>query len=69
MPLIEAKQLKKTYLAGDIEIKAIRGVDLTIEPPAMVLIFQKTWLQILKFMVSLPTHLICSKDIWQMTAR
>ena len=32
MPLIEAKQLKKTYLAGDIEIKAIRGVDLTIEP-------------------------------------
>ena len=36
MPLIEAKQLKKTYLAGDIEIKAIRGVDLTIEPASFV---------------------------------
>ncbi len=36
MPLVEAKQLKKTYLAGDIEIKAIRGVDLTIEPASFV---------------------------------
>jgi len=31
MSLVEAKQLEKTYIAGDIEIKAIRGIDLIIE--------------------------------------
>jgi putative ABC transport system ATP-binding protein len=36
MPLVEAKQLEKTYVSGDIEIKAIRGVDLTIEPASFV---------------------------------
>ena len=36
MSLVEAKQLEKTYVTGDIEIKAIRGVDLTIEPASFV---------------------------------
>lgn len=36
MSLVEAKQLEKTYVSGDIEIKAIRGVDLTIEPASFV---------------------------------
>jgi len=36
MALVEAKQLEKTYVTGDIEIKAIRGVDLTIEPASFV---------------------------------
>ncbi|MEN8233209.1 MAG: ABC transporter ATP-binding protein [Thermodesulfobacteriota bacterium] len=36
MSLIEAKQLEKTYVSGDIEIKAIRGVDLIIEPASFV---------------------------------
>ena len=36
MALVEAKQLEKTYVSGDIEIKAIRGVDLTIEPASFV---------------------------------
>ena len=36
MPLVEAKQLKKTYISGDIEVKAIRGVDFVIEPASFV---------------------------------
>ncbi|MEA3548358.1 MAG: ABC transporter ATP-binding protein [Thermodesulfobacteriota bacterium] len=36
MSLITARQLKKTYMAGDIEVKAIRGVDFTIEPASFV---------------------------------
>ena len=36
MSLVEAKQLEKTYVSGDIEIKAIRGVDLIIEPASFV---------------------------------
>ncbi|NOQ66941.1 MAG: ATP-binding cassette domain-containing protein [Desulfobacterales bacterium] len=36
MALVEAKKLEKTYISGDIEIKAIRGIDLTIEPASFV---------------------------------
>ena len=36
MALVEAKQLEKTYVSGDIEIKAICGVNLTIEPASFV---------------------------------
>ena len=36
MALVETKRLEKTYITGDIEIKAIRGVDLTIEPASFV---------------------------------
>ena len=36
MSLITARQLTKTYIAGDIEVKAIRGVDFTIEPASFV---------------------------------
>ena len=36
MSLITARQLEKTYIAGDIEVKAIRGVDFTIEPASFV---------------------------------
>jgi putative ABC transport system ATP-binding protein len=36
MSLVTARQLKKTYIAGDIEVKAIRGVDFTIEPASFV---------------------------------
>lgn len=36
MPLIEARKLKKTYVAGDIEVNAIRGIDFAIEPASFV---------------------------------
>ncbi|MBW2099568.1 MAG: ATP-binding cassette domain-containing protein, partial [Deltaproteobacteria bacterium] len=36
MAVVEARGLKKTYVAGDIEVKAIRGVDFTIEPASFV---------------------------------
>ncbi|MCD6389906.1 MAG: ABC transporter ATP-binding protein [Desulfobulbaceae bacterium] len=36
MSLIIARQLTKTYIAGDIEVRAIRGVDFTIEPASFV---------------------------------
>ncbi|ACN16976.1 ABC-type lipoprotein release transporter, ATP-binding protein (ATPase) [Desulforapulum autotrophicum HRM2] len=36
MPLVEAQGLEKTYQAGEIEIKAIRGVDFSIEPASFV---------------------------------
>ena len=36
MSLITARQLEKTYIAGDIEVKAIRGVNFTIEPASFV---------------------------------
>ncbi len=36
MSLIKAMQLEKTYVTGDIEVKAIRGVDFTIEPASFV---------------------------------
>lgn len=36
MSLIVARNLKKTYVAGDITVKAIRGVDFTIEPASLV---------------------------------
>lgn len=36
MPLVSAKNLTKTYLSGDIEVKAIRGVDFIIEPASFV---------------------------------
>jgi len=36
MPLVEAKQLEKSYSSGDIEVKAIRGVDFVIEPASFV---------------------------------
>ncbi len=36
MPLVEAKQLEKKYVSGDITVNAIRGVDFTIEPASFV---------------------------------
>ena len=36
MPLVEAKQLTKSYITGDIEVKAIQGVDFVIEPASFV---------------------------------
>ncbi len=36
MPLVAARNLTKTYISGDIEVKAIRGVDFTIEPASFV---------------------------------
>ncbi|MEN8135771.1 MAG: ABC transporter ATP-binding protein [Thermodesulfobacteriota bacterium] len=36
MSIVIAKQLEKTYVAGDITVKAIRGVDFTIEPASFV---------------------------------
>ncbi len=36
MSLIVAAELEKTYVAGDIEVHAIRGVDFTIEQGAFV---------------------------------
>jgi len=36
MPLVEAKHLEKSYSTGDIEVKAIRGVDFVIEPASFV---------------------------------
>jgi len=36
MSVVVANQLKKTYIAGDIAVKAIRGVSFTIEPASFV---------------------------------
>ncbi|MFV9690921.1 MAG: ABC transporter ATP-binding protein [Desulfobacteria bacterium] len=36
MTLVTAKGLEKTYIAGDITVRAIRGVDFTIEPASFV---------------------------------
>lgn len=36
MSLIVAKALEKTYVAGDIKVEAIRGVDFVIEPASFV---------------------------------
>ena len=36
MSLVEARQLEKTYITGDIKVNAIRGVDFTIEPASFV---------------------------------
>lgn len=36
MALVIAKDLKKTYISGDIPVEAIRGVDFTIEPASFV---------------------------------
>ncbi len=36
MSVIIAKQLVKTYVAGDIKVEAIRGVDFSIEPASFV---------------------------------
>jgi putative ABC transport system ATP-binding protein len=36
MSLIIASNLKKTYVAGDIIVKAIQGVDFSIEPASLV---------------------------------
>lgn len=36
MALVEARNLSKNYIAGEITVKAIRGVDFTIEPGAFV---------------------------------
>lgn len=36
MVLVEAKDLKKTYMAGDISIEAIRGVNFSIPPSSFV---------------------------------
>lgn len=36
MPVIEARQLEKTYVAGDITVNAIRNVDFSIEPASFV---------------------------------
>lgn len=36
MEVINAHQLEKTYCSGDVEVKAIRGIDFTIEPASFV---------------------------------
>lgn len=36
MSVVVANQLEKTYIAGDIAVKAIRGVSFTIEPASFV---------------------------------
>lgn len=36
MALVEAHHLVKDYIAGDITVKAIRGIDFTIEPGSFV---------------------------------
>jgi putative ABC transport system ATP-binding protein len=36
MALVTAKALEKTYIAGDITVKAIREVDLAIEPASFI---------------------------------
>lgn len=36
MTLVTAKALKKTYVAGDITVRAVRGVDFTVEPASFV---------------------------------
>ncbi|MCD6199627.1 MAG: ABC transporter ATP-binding protein [Deltaproteobacteria bacterium] len=36
MTLVTAKALEKTYIAGDITVRAIRGVDFVIEPASFV---------------------------------
>ncbi len=36
MSVVVAKQLEKTYVAGDIAVHAIQGVDFTIEPASFV---------------------------------
>lgn len=36
MALVVARNLKKTYVSGDIPVEAIRGVDFTIEPASFV---------------------------------
>jgi len=36
MSLVTAKALKKTYIAGDITVRAIRGIDFIIEPASFV---------------------------------
>ena len=36
MPLVEARELVKTYVTGDIEVRAIRGVDFSIKPASFV---------------------------------
>ena len=36
MAIVAAKQLAKHYVAGDITVEAIRGVDFTIEPASFV---------------------------------
>lgn len=36
MALIEAKELEKTYVAGEIKVRAISGVDFVIEPASLV---------------------------------
>ncbi len=36
MAVVVAQQLEKTYMAGDIAVQAIQGVDFTIEPASFV---------------------------------
>ncbi|MDP2003981.1 MAG: ABC transporter ATP-binding protein [Desulfurivibrionaceae bacterium] len=36
MPLVEARRLEKTYVSGEVEVQAIRGVDFTIAPGSFV---------------------------------
>ena len=37
-PIILAKDIRKTYRTGEVEVNALRGVDLTIQPGEMVAI-------------------------------
>lgn len=36
MSLVKARRIEKTYVAGEVQIRAIRGVDFTIEPGSFV---------------------------------
>ena len=37
-PVIQTKSIKRTYQVGDIEVQALRGVDLTVEKAEFVAI-------------------------------
>ena len=56
MPLIQTKDLKKTYITGDIETPVLHGIDLTIEKGEFVAIMgpsgsgKSTYMHILSFL-------------------
>lgn len=38
MPILSAKDVSKTYRSGALEVQALRGVDLTVEPGELVIV-------------------------------